>query len=1012
MTASTRDFRNRSATLGLATLVGVAANLAAPWAAAAEPFPQPYNTKEVTTAPIPAADLVKSLTLPPGFQATVFASEPDVQQPIAMSFDARGRLWIVENYTYPDREDDTLKLRDRIVVFEDTHHDGHFDRRTVFWDEGHHLTSVAVGLGGVWALDLPRLIFIPDAKGKLVPDGPPQVVLDGFDLNKAGHTMANGLKFGPDGWLYGREGIQAESLVGRPGAPEAERVRMGAAIWRVHPVTHRVELVAQGTTNPWGMDWNEWGDAFFINTVIGHLWHLIPGAHYRRMWGDDPDPHVYGLIDQHADHVHWDTGELWQDVRKLGVTEASSKAGGGHAHAGLMIYQGDNWPAVFRGKLFTINFHGRRLNSDILVPQGSGYVGKHGADHTFFGDPWFRGIDLATGPDGGVFVLDWSDTGECHGHDGVDRTSGRIYKITYGVPQKPAIADVSQLSDAELVALQDHANEWFVRASRLEMQRRALGGADVSAVRAGLMKLYQRDGDTVAHLRALWGLQALGPVPGDILRASLGRPDEHEQSWAIRLLTDSPTGAVPSAPTLRLLQQLAEGRNSAVVRLALASVAQSLPPRERAPILRPLLAHAEDANDHNLPLMLWYAAAPLGEAAPELLVPLAEHCEIRLTRRYIARRLGEEIERHPQLIGQLLTFAVDRDAAFQQDVLSGLGDALTGWRKAPKPPGWDAARARFATSTDPAVRQAAEEVAAILGDSGALDVFRKVALDETRDVPLRRAALRLLVESHAPGLRETCEKLFEVHGLSSTAAGGLALSDDPAIADFIIARLTPLYGDEKAAAVATLVSRRAWAARLLKAATDGEIPAGTINASVARQVRSLGDAALTAQLEKLVGHIGAVSADKVAVVKKWKKRLTPEVLAQADRQAGHTVFSTVCAVCHRLNGEGGAIGPDLTGGQRDNLEYLLEHLADPSAVVPPEYRLSTITMKDLRVLSGVIKSRTEKALTLQTPVEPLTLATEDVMSITTSERSLMPDGMLDALKETQIRDLIAFLMQK
>jgi putative heme-binding domain-containing protein len=161
-----------------------------------------------------------------------------------------------------------------------------------------------------------------------------------------------------------------------------------------------------------------------------------------------------------------------------------------------------------------------------------------------------------------------------------------------------------------------------------------------------------------------------------------------------------------------------------------------------------------------------------------------------------------------------------------------------------------------------------------------------------------------------------------------------------------------------------------------------------------------------------VGRLGAVSADKVGLVKKWKARLTPAALANADRGAGRTVFSTICAACHRLGGEGGLIGPDLTGGQRDNLDYLLENLADPSAVVPPEFRLSTVTMKDGRILAGVIKSRAERVVTLQMPTELLTLGTADVKEITTSERSLMPDGLLDALSETQVRDLVAFLMQK
>lgn len=981
--------------------------------APAAPFPEPVNTERSPSSPMPVADLAKSLTLPPGFQATIFAAEPDVRQPIAMTFDARGRLWVAENYTYPERKtDDSVKARDRIVIFEDSNHTGHFDKRTVFWDEGRHLTGVAVGLGGVWILDLPRLVFIPDANMDGVPDGPPQVILDGFDLAKAGHTMANGLKFGPDGWIYGRQGILADSLIGQPGAPGAERTRLSAGIWRVHPRTHRFEVVAQGTTNPWGMDWNREGEAFFINTVIGHLWHVIPGAHYRRMFGDDADPHVYRLLEQTADHFHWDTHEQWADVRKLGVTEASSKFGGGHAHTGLMLYQGDNWPAEYRDKLFTINFHGRRLNCDTLVREGSGYTGKHNGDPVNFGDPWFRGIDLAAGPDGGVYVLDWSDTGECHDHDGVHRTSGRIYKITYGTPEKPPVADVATLSDAELVTLQEHPNEWYVRASRLEMARRASAGKDTSALRQGLLALHARTDSPLAHLRALWALQAIGGLDEETLHTSLLRGDEHEQAWAIRLLTDSPAGAPPTPRTLQLLRETAEGKNTAFVRLALASAARLIPPRERSLILQPLLAHAEDADDHNLPLMLWYATAPLAEADPQLLLSLARPCAIPLTRRYLARRVGEEIERRPELAGELLATAAGKDAAFQQDVLMGMGEGLAGSRNIPKPPGWEEVRTKFAASSDAGVRQSAEELGALLGDGRALDVFRRMALDESRDIPVRRSALRMLVDQRVSGLRELCERLFEVHGLSTTATAGLALADDAAVADFIVAHFTPLYTEEKAAAIAALTARRPWTVRLLQAIENGEIPKGAVDANIARQVRSFGDSDLTARLEKLVGRLGTVNPDRMGLVAKWKGRLSPAVLARADRAAGHTVFASICAACHKLNGEGGAIGPDLTGGQRDNLDYLLENLADPSAVVPPDYRLSTITMKDGRALAGIIKSRSERVLTLQTPTEALTLAAADIGSITTSDRSFMPDGLLDVMSETQVRDLVAFLMQK
>ncbi len=382
-------------------------------------------------------EALSRIDLPSGFDVSGFAAEPMVQQPIAMAFDTRGRLWVAECFTYAENGKFETELRDRIVILEDSDHDGRADRRTVFWDQGQRLTSLEIGFGGVWVLCTPHLLFIPDRDGDDQPDAEPTVVLDGWV--SAGHTLVNGLRWGPDGWLYGRHGIQGTSEVGTPDAPPEDRVSINCGIWRYHPQRRRFEVVCHGTTNPWGMDWNDHGQLFFINTVIGHLWQVLPGAHYRRMYGDDLRPELYELIEQTADHVHWDDGhEEWTAQRK-GVSTGTSRAGGGHAHVGLMFYLGDNWPLEYRDELFTLNLHGRRINRDHLEREGATYVGRHRPDFVTWGDAWFRGIDLAYGPDGGVYVLDWSDIGECHEADGVHRTSGRIYKISWrGGERKPA----------------------------------------------------------------------------------------------------------------------------------------------------------------------------------------------------------------------------------------------------------------------------------------------------------------------------------------------------------------------------------------------------------------------------------------------------------------------------------------------------------------------------------------------------------------------------------------------
>src|ERR1051325_2037946 len=288
----------------------------------------------------------------------------------------------------------------------------------------------------------------------------------------------------------------------------------------------------------------------------------------------------------------------------------------------MMIYQGDNWPAEYRGRLFTLNLHGRRANQEILERGGSGYVGRHGTDFFVAADPWFRGMEISYGPDGGVFVLDWSDTGECHEYSGVHRTSGRIYKITYGdkvgrgvlsAPgasvanggavgaPRPTIAtpfDLTKLSANELVKLHTHANEWFSRQARLELTARAESGRDLTAAEKQLRDLFEKQDDVVVKLRALWTLYAIGALDDKFLRAQLHHPDEHVRAWAIRFLTDAwPLDTVmrqrpvekseirdpkSEAATLKELIRMAKTDASGLVRLALASTLQRLPVSRRA----------------------------------------------------------------------------------------------------------------------------------------------------------------------------------------------------------------------------------------------------------------------------------------------------------------------------------------------------------------------------------------------------------------------------------------------
>jgi len=604
--------------------------------------PKIFNTQELTIPFLKPTEALKAITVPKGFRVQLSSAEPMVQQPIAMTWDARGRLWIAECYTYAERKINfETKLKDRIIILEDTNQDGVFDKRKVFWDGASQLAGIEIGFSGVWVACAPEILFIPDANGDDIPDGKPEPILDGFENDKVRHNIVNGLRWGPDGWLYGRHGILGPgSMVGKPGTPEAERTPIQCGIWRYHPTRKIFEVVCHGTTNSWGHDWDDHGQLFFINTVIGHLWHVIPGARYQRMYGEHYDKHLYELIQQTADHFHWDQGkEHWGDLKKKGMTSATDAAGGGHAHCGMMIYLGNNWPKKYRGNLFTLNFHGLRMNQDTLHRKGAGYVGKHAPDFMKTKDKWFRGIELGYGPDGGVYVLDWSDIGECHENDGIHRTSGRIFKITHG-KIKPFRQNLNKLSSPELAKLQTHPNDWHVRQARRLMQERAVAGqVDITQAQKVLRSIYYKSSTIPHRLRAMWALQVTRSLDEKWLLTQTHDENEHIRVWAIKLLNDSGT---PSPTTLNRFVHMAKTDMAGLVQLHLASTLQLLPHTKRWELATALLSHGKFAKDPVLPLMIWYGINPAIPKNRDETVKLIAKCKIPKVRQFIARRLAGE----------------------------------------------------------------------------------------------------------------------------------------------------------------------------------------------------------------------------------------------------------------------------------------------------------------------------------------------------------------------------------
>lgn len=996
--------------------------------------PAPKNTQEITSPLLTPQEALAQMKVPEGFRVELFAHEPDVQQPISITTDERGRLWVAECYTYAESKvnfDATQK--DRIIVLEDSDGDGKSDKRTVFASGLDKLTSVEVGFGGVWALAAPNLLFFPDKDRDDKPDGPPVVVLNGWDGDAVRHNIVNGLKWGPDGWLYGRHGILATSVVGAPGASDSQRTKINCGVWRYHPTRKVFEAVAHGTTNPWGFDFDQHGEMFLINTVIGHLWHVVPNAHWRRMYGTHFNPYLFGVIEQTADHFHWDTKEQWHEIRKLGVTDTTSAAGGGHAHSGLMIYQGGSWPKKYHNQAFTVNLHGRRLNVDRLERHDAGYVAKHEPDFLFAGDPWFRAIDLISGPDGGVYLADWSDIGECHENDGVHRTSGRIFKISNAKSSKYVTVDLSQAEDRVLVELQVSANDWFARQARRLLQERAAEGRDMTAARDALFEMFKTAKEGVHCLRAMWCLWSMEALDDRWLKDRLQHPDEHIRAWAVRLLTDR---ELDGPDSLRIAFALAsrasqERPGSGLVQLYLASALRRWPAGPEIPfssselnvkrsdefwaqrwmIANQLASQADFVDDNMLGLLIWYGIEPAVTRQPMKALTLAAQTKFPQLRRFIARRLTLEIEKQPEVIAVMLRNAVQqRNGEQLGDVILGMADALRGWSRAPAPANWakfaDQANARSSDEVKAAIR----ELSVVFGDGRAIAELRNLIADGGADISTRQQSLRTLIQAKPDDLAALLLKLLDDREMIVEAIRGLATIDHAETPRRIIDRFARLTPEGKSIAISTLVSRPSHAKELLAAVAADQVPRREVSAFHARQILSFSNDELTQQLTKVWGEVRTSNAEKQKLAASWKEKLTTASLAKANLSNGRALFNKTCSNCHVLFGSGKSAGPDLTGGNRRNLDYLLENILDPSATVAADFRMSVFEMKDGRVINGVVVEKTEKTLTVQTQNDRLTIQKSDIEEQKTSNLSLMPEGQLQNLTEDQVRDLIGYLM--
>jgi putative membrane-bound dehydrogenase-like protein len=554
-------------------------------------------------------EAIAKMDIPTGVEVKTFVSEPDISETIGFCFDDKGRLWTLENMNYQTRgKHSTDEGKNRIQIFEDTDGDGVFDTKKLFIDGLTFSSGLAVGFGGVYVGTPPNLLFIPDEDGDDKPDGKAEILLDGWGIRDR-HETLNSFIWGPDGWLYGCHGVFTQSHVGKPGTPDKDRQYIDGGIWRFHPVKKEFEVFAEGLSNPWGFDFNDFGDGFSTGCVIPHLFHIIQGGIYDKQSKQNVNPYVYDNIKTIRDHVHKS------------------------AHGGARFYLADAFPEKYRDQLFMCNIHEHAILTDIMEKSGSGYIGKHGEDFIATNDKAWVGFSTEIGPEGGVYILDWHDQDICGNSVKFPNTS-RIYRITPKGHKSPKVGDLRKMSDAQLVELQKHANDWYVRHARVILHERATKSQlDSKLVHAKLLDMLKTAKTFGKKLRALWALHVTG-ADQSVFMNGLNNSDEYIRAWSIQLLSEDKA----TTAAIAKFENMAKNDSSPIVRRYLASALQRMSYEQRWGILAALSKHGEDVKDHNIQKMVWLALEPMVETNMERALELAATSAMPKLQEFTARR--------------------------------------------------------------------------------------------------------------------------------------------------------------------------------------------------------------------------------------------------------------------------------------------------------------------------------------------------------------------------------------
>jgi len=963
----------------------------------------------------------KHMVVPPGFEPELFAAEPEIYKPLSMAWDHRGRLWIAESIDYPNNKRRDGQGRDRISILEDTNGDGRADSYQVFAQGLNIPTSLLCAGGGVIVLQAPDTLFLKDTDGDGKADLR-QVVFTGWGIGDT-HAGPSNLRWGLDNWVWGIVGYSAFR-----GTVGGENLRFGEGFYRFKPDGSKLEFVRSTSNNSWGVGFSEDG-LVFGSTANGcpSVYMPIPNRYYEAVRGRA----ALRLESIAASNRFY---PVTDNVRQVDYH------GGFTAAAGHALYTARTYPRHYWNQTaFVAEPTGHLVATLTLERQGADVVDYYGWNLVASDDEWTAPISPEVGPDGHVWVIDWYNyivqhnptpqgfqTGRGNAYETPlrDKTHGRIYRIVYqrAQPSRPPVLDPTDPKG--LVAALRHDNQlWRLHAQRLLVER---GKSDVVPALVELV----RDGSVDAiglnpgAIHALWTLDGLGaladsqPLATAAARAALKHQSAGVRRNAAQVLPRDAisAGAVLSAglladpdPQVRLaaLLCLADQPPSDRVATALAAALRGGLARSD----RLLADAAMAAAAHNADSFLKAVARPGPTPASAPLLAISD-------------RVAEHWARGgpSESVGALLAALPGGEPAVNEEILRGVTRGWPKGRTASLGAMTGATLKRLTVELTPAARAQLVRLVGLWGDRALDTLGAEIASslsasvrDERLSEYRRIDAARQLVELRATDL-EVARGLLPlmVPPASSELAIGLAevvaTSKSPQVGSALVAVLPKLAPGVRARVLRALLRRTDWVPALVEVL---ERDSGRLSELALDQKQALAahpNPEISARAKRLLERGGGLpDPDRQHVI----DRLWPQLREGGDPARGKLVYQEQCAKCHRYNGAGGQVGPDLSGMAAIPRQELLIHILDPSRNVEGNFVQYTVATTDGRVLNGLLASESKTSVELiDAEGKRHVVLRDDIDEMTASKKSLMPDGFEKQVSLAAINDLLAFLTQR